>query len=828
MLHDLFLAARSLRRSPGFTIAALLTLTLGIGMTTGVFSVVYGVVFRPLPFPNADRVVAVTQLSPSSNPADPYRTGLSPEQVKTWRDRSKTTSQIGFYDSTSLTLTGRSAPVRLVGAEVSAGVFAALGTPPLKGRIFVHEDEERGADPVVILSYGTWVSRTGADADIVGRSLTLDNRPHRVVGVMPQGFGFPSVAGASAPLNSEGRPADVPELWVPIPPKNPDGGTQFREAIALLKPGVTIAQAVAEGSLILQPSTSVGQPPPAGFRFVELVPLGESAGSESRPILLTFQAGVTLVLLIACVNVINLLLARAASRSAELSVRAALGATRGQLIRYAIAEALLLALTGGALGSALAYAMVLAVRQLPPHVLPRLAEIRFDGSVLAFACVLSTAAGLAVGVMAALRSLRVDVWQSVHTAGSRGAGATAGRQRPSRALVVGEITLAMVLLSGAGLLLNSFVRLLDVQPGINPDRLLMLRVTLPEAGYRNPAMQAAFSTTFAETVRSLPGVASVGMAADGYVIGSSTGSSLQSVDGVAIGRLDLSKPGWEKDLERSMAWFRRVGPGFIATLGIQLRSGRDFTLADLRPRSATAIVSETFARIHFGDRNPVGRYIGFGGNHQIIGVVGDVRSHPRAKPAGEIYLPIDESDDGPASTSLVVVVRAAGDPLALVSALRRALTRLDPQLAAYDVMTMDQFLARSFVSPRFYGLVSTIFAVMAVLLAAIGLYGVLAYSVASRRQELGVRLAIGADARTLLAGVMRQGLALTVAGIVSGAVGAYYASRYLEAQLFGVTPHDPTTFAAVAMLFLMVGAVACYVPARRAMRVDPVVALRCE
>ena len=828
MLHDLLIAARSLRRSPGFTAAALLTLALGIGMTTAVFSVVYGVLFRPLPFPNAERVVAVTELSPSGNPADPYRSGLSPEQLQTWRVRSKTTSEIGLYDSISATLTGVGAPVRLVGAEVSAGIFAALGTKPLKGRIFVREDEERGAEPAVILSYDTWVSRAGADADIIGRSLTLDNRMHRVVGVMPRGFGFPSVAGPSAPLNSEGRPADTPEVWVPIPPRNPDDGTRVREAIALLKPGATITQAVAEGSIILRPATTAGQAPPAGFRFVELVPLGESAASSSRPILLTFQAGVALVLLIACVNVINLLLARAASRRAELSVRAALGATRGRLIRFAVAEALVLAFTGGALGSALAYVMVVAVRRLPPHALPRLSEIQFDGTVLAFACALSTAAGLTVGVMAALRSLRRDIWQWVHAAGSRGAGATAGRQRPSRVLVVGEIALAMVLLAGAGLLLNSFVRLLDVEPGIKPDRVLMLRVTLPAASYRSPAMAAEFSRSYAEAIRSLPGVGSVGIAADGYVIGSSTGSSLQSVDGVPIKRPDMSQPGWEKDIERSMAWFRRVGPGFIETLGIPVRGGRDFSLADLRPQSATAIVSETFARMHFGDRDPVGRYIGFGGQHQIVGVVGDVRSHPRGKPAGEIDLPIDESDEGLDSSSLVVVARAVGDPIALVPALRRALTRFDPQLAAYDVMTMDRYLARSFVSPRFYGLVSTAFAVVALLLAAIGLYGVLAYSVAARRQELGLRIAVGADARTLLAGVMGQGLALTAAGIAAGAAGAYYASRYLEAQLFGVTTHDPITFAAVAMLFLVVGAVACYVPARRATRVDPIVALRCE
>ena len=490
VFRDLRIAARGLLRNPGFTAVAVLTLALGIGATTAVFSVVYGVLFRPLPFPNADRLVQIIQTREGESGRS--RPGLTLGQVTEWRATSRTLSNIGYSGEERARLTGVETPVLLLGARVSVTLFGALGALPLLGRTFVEEDEQTGNTDVVILNYRTWSSRFGSDSQIVDKRITLNERPYRVLGVMPEGFGFPSLAFSPAmSLNSAGELDDDPEFWTPIParprpaPPLPAGaGGTLVPTFALLRPGVTIEQAAAEANTLM--------PAWAGERRrVELVDLRIEQARTVRPILLLFQSGVVFVLFIACVNVVNLLLARASDRRNELAIRLTLGATRAQIARHAASEGLLLALGGGALGCLLAYQATYALRALPPYLLPRMDEIRVDTTVLAFTCALSVASGIVVGLFTAARVLRGDrsLWL-----GRRAASLATlpRRQHPSRVLVIAEIAAGIVLLAGAGLLLTSFARLTSVDPGFEPSGVFTFRVGLPQSRYRTAAAQFGF------------------------------------------------------------------------------------------------------------------------------------------------------------------------------------------------------------------------------------------------------------------------------------------------------------------------------------------------
>jgi putative ABC transport system permease protein len=807
-LTEIRLAIRALGRSPGFAIAAVLTLALGIGATTAVFSVVYGVVYRPLPFPTADRLVRVIQILPRrSADVEPARAGLSPDQVAEWRATSRTLTAIGYYGPSTVALTGVPTAVRVNGAIVSVALFRALGVAPIRGRLFVDEEEQRGNEQVVILGYRLWNARFGAADDVLGRSLVLNGRPYRVVGVMPEGFGFPSVAFPSMSLNSAGELSDAPELWMPIvararPAGPATGGLSLVQTLALVRPGITLTEAKAESNRLMPARTGERWP-------VDLVSPRDEEAREVRPVLMVFQTAVLFVLFIACANVINLLLARMADRRRELAVRLALGATRFQLARHAMAESLVIGIVGGALGCLLAYLAVGLFRTLPPYLLPRMAEVHVDLVALSLAATVSILSGLLVGLIAVLRTLRGDLsdrwipWPSRTASVSR-------VQRPSRLLVVAETAAGIVLLAGAGLLLTSFVRLTSVDRGFQADGLYTFRVSLPQARYREAAAQYAFHDDLASQVRRLPGVEAIG-AATAMPGQWAIGFTLE-IDGQPV---------------KGSVWYNHVTPGVFQTLRIPLR-GRDFTERDRTAGANVAIVNQTFARRFFGERDPVGRRIRFQDwmGLDIIGVAGDTRTGELDDAINpEIYLPTEF--DTPVFAAPTYVVRAE-NASGLVAAIRTAAARLEPDAVVFDGMAMDAFLARTVTNPRVYGWTAAGFAAVAVILAALGLYSVLAYSIGTRTREFGIRMALGAATRAVVSTVMKEALAMVALGIGIGTAAAWYLSRFLETLLFGIERHDPSTFTLVALLFAAVATLACYFPARRATRVDPVVALRAE
>ena len=808
LLTDVRFAARGLRRSPGFTATAVLTLALGIAATTAVFSVVYGVIFRPLPFPNADRLVEVVQLlPPRGTETEPTRAGLTPDQITEWRATSRTLAAIGRYGTTSAAMTGGSTPVRLNGATVSVPLFRALGVAPLKGRLFIEEDEQPGNDQVVILSYRVWAARFGAADGVLETAITLNGRPYRVIGVMPDRFDFPSLAFPSMSLNSAGELNAAPEFWMPVAararPAGPaTGGLSLAPTLALLRPDVSLEQATAEVNTLM--------PARVGERYpVELVSARVEQAREVRPVLLLFQAAVLFVLFIACVNVVNLLLARGSERQQDLVVRLALGASRVQLARFAAAEGLLIGTGGGVLGCLIAYEIVALVRMLPPYLLPRMAEIRVDTMVLALAAGVSLVAGLSVGLTAAVRTVRSDLvhrwipWPSRTVSLSR-------LQRPSRALVAAETAAVMILLAGAGLLLTSFVKLTSVDRGLQADNVFTFRISLPQPRYQAAAAQFAFHDEFASLLQLTAGVTAVG-ASTGMLGQWGVGFTLE-IDGEPV---------------KGNVWFNHVTPGVFDALRIPLR-GRDFTAADRNQVANVAIVNDTFVRRYFGGADPIGRLIRFQEwrGLEIIGVAGDTRTDAldgNVNPA--IYVPQEVQTAAFSAPTYVVRGSNAG---ALPAAIRAAALRLERDAVVFDAMTMDAFLARSVTTPKVYGMAAAAFAGVAVMLAALGLYGVLSYSIGRRTREFGIRIALGAARRSLLTTVMREALVVVAIGILAGTAGALYLSRFLETLLFGIEPQDPATFALVAALFLAVASVACYVPARRATRVDPVVALRAE
>jgi predicted permease len=811
LLTDVRVAARALRRHASFAAAAVLTLAIGIGATTAVFSVVYGVLYRPLPFPNADRLVQIVQVTePTATSPNPIRMGLTPDQFVDLQGSARTLEAVGSYAHAPRTLTGIDPPMRLAGAGVSPGLFAGLGVAPILGRMFVPADGERPVltDPVVILSHRTWVRYFGADPAIVNRRIALGDTRPLVIGVMPEGFGFPSLAGPSISRNSAGELEDAPEFWLALSPyqrTEPASGFSAFTAFAVLRPDVSPAEALTEVRSRLSPL-------PRGFRStVELVAARREMAARVDDVLTMFQMGVTLILLIACVNVANLLLSRAAHRRHENAIRAALGASRTRVIRENVMESILLAIAGGALGCLFAYALVSAVGALPPHLLPRLRDIRVDGVVLLFALGLSVAVGVVVGLFSGWRAARLH-------AGSAGSYALHGvrssphrRLRPSGVLVVAEIAATMVLLTGAGLLINSFTRLLNVDPGFEAEGGMTFRVALPNSRYATPDAQQTFVRTLLDGVRAIPGI-------------DSAAATASSVEGGGIGFFALTIDGRASETEMRL---RYVTPGYFRTLRLPVLQGREFDDGDRTATAVRAIVNDAFVRQHLDGRRAVGTVIGYGGQPslEIVGVVADSRARLDDEAHPTLYLPADSRTPfGQPS----IVVRSSSPLSALLPAIRDAVRRADPALAVYDAMTLDEMLGHPAAASRLYTIIAAWCALIALALAAIGLYGVLAYSVSTRTQEFGVRMALGANAGRVVATVMRAAFGLSAAGIAAGLLGSFYLSRFLEALLFDLAPRDGLTYALAVATFLLVTTVACYFPSRRAMRVDPVLALRAE
>jgi putative ABC transport system permease protein len=813
LVRDFRIAIRGLIRNPGFTAVAVLTLALGIGATTSVFSVVYGVLIRPLPFPAAGRFVEIVQVMPDRDTGGTFRAGLTPDQFLNLQEHSTLLQGIGIFGGYApRTLTGIPVPARLSGAIFDAEVFDGLGVQPLLGRTLRREDSEPGTDPVVILSERTWRNYFGRRDDILETRITLNDVPTRVVGIMPESFNFPSLASETMSRNSAGEIEDAPEFWMPggrFQRTGKSNGFTILQAHAVLKPDVSYERALAEVRSLIGPLPDNRVVP------VELVNARTEMARQTSRALAIFQLGVMLVLLIACANVANLLLTRAAGRRRELAVRMALGAGRGRMIREGTAEAIVLSIVGGALGCLLAYGLVTALHRLPPHVFPRIHEIHVDGTVLAFAFGLSVLTGLSVGILSALRVARASVISQLRPIVLHASAAAAGiRLRPSNLLVVVEIAAAVVLLTAGGLLVNSFVRLVSVDLGYDPRDVVSLQVSLPKARYGTPEAHERFYRDVSDRLRRLPGVSAAAATNTSLLFFAELGFDPLTIDGT-------------RAATKTEIGVRRVSPDFFRTLRIPLVEGRELRDDDWSPIPTKVIVNQAFARAHFPNTTAIGHRLQWSRwkDLEIIGVVSDTRERRTGDVQQAFYLPIDASGFLANLVFLMRSDREAGD---VVTAARSIVAGVDPQVAAYDAASLEEILKHASASPRLYSLVALWCALIALALSAIGLYGVIGYSVGSRTHEFGIRIALGAERQSVRWQVLRQGLVLTTIGLGLGLAGSYLSTQALSSLLFGITPGDLTTFTVAATLLMTTAVIACLVPSSRATRVDPVVALRAE
>ncbi|MCI0489538.1 MAG: ABC transporter permease [Blastocatellia bacterium] len=811
-LLDLRYGARMLLKKPGFTLIAIITLALGIGANTAIFSVINGVLLRPLPFAEPERLVALWETR-----NDVSGDTVSYPDFADWRAQNQVFERIAVYHNSTLTLTGEAQPAILRTVMASAELFPLLGAKPLIGRTFLTEEDKPG-NRVALFSHNAWQKYFNADPNIAGRQVTLNGRSWTIVGVMAPGFNFPVQAEQAdlwvTPAMEGEKTADDDA------PLTEQRGVRFLRAIARLKPGVTLSRAQADmdaimGRLSAQYGDDVG-----GYRAVVKPFLGQVVGDDIRRALLVLFGAVGLVLLIACANIANLLLARAVTREKEIAVRSALGANRWRIIRQLLTESALLAFVGGAAGLLLAVWGTDLLKWLSPKDLPRVEEIRLDWRVLGFTLLVSLLTGLIFGLAPALRAAKIDLNETLKE-GGRSGSESIRRNRFRSALIISEIALALSLLIGAGLLVNSFLRLQRVDPGFDPHKVLTLRVDLPDYKYRKAQEISGFNLQLIERVEHLPGVRAAGMVFPLPLSGSD-----------AVTRFEIEGRPVER-VKRPPTDLRFATDGYFRTMGIPIISGRDFTKRDILQSPNVVIINEALAHRHFPNENPIGKRIRPGLSidenappmREIIGVVGDVQSGSlSAEDPPAVYLPHSQFP----FISVTMTIRAETDPLNLVGAVRNEVSALDKDLAIDDVKTLDQYLTDSVAQPKFNTLLLTIFACVAMILTAVGLYGVMAYSVAQRTHEIGIRMALGAQSGDVLKLVVRQGIHLALIGVACGLAGAFALTRLMEGLLFGVSATDPLTFAGVAVLFIAVAMLACYIPARRAARVDPMEALRYE
>ncbi len=809
LFQDLRYGIRMLLKNPGFTLVAVLALTLGIGADTAIFSVVNAVLLRPLPYDESERLVFLSERSQVLEGMS-----ISYPNFLDWRQQNNAFESIGVYRRSSYNLTGSGEPERLVAGQVSADLFTALRVRAAQGRVFNNDEDKPGATPVVVLSHGLWQRRLGGDPDIVGQALTFDGRSFTVIGIMPPGFLFPSQA----------------EVWTPVGQQAKDPGWESRGnhpglyAMARLKPGVTVQRARDDMEIVAANLEKQYPDSNTGNR-ASITPALENVVRGIRTALIVLLSAVGFVLLIACANVANLLLARSTNRQKEMAIRIALGASRTRIVRQLLTESMLLSFAGGALGLMLAQAGVKVIIAISPDSIPRSREVGLDPLVLAFTIAVSILTGVIFGVAPALQASKPDLNETLKEAGR---GSTGRRHVLRSVLVVAEVALTMVLLIGAGLMIRSFYRLQRVDPGFVADNLLTFNVSLPPGKYAEEQQRTNFYQQLLQNLRVMPGVESVGMA---------TG-------------LPLGNNGWQSGFwiegrpeppqgQRPLTEVAFVSPGYFDTMRMTLLSGRPFTEQDVKPPAppnaqrqpftapTVTIIDEEFARRYWPDDHPVGQQISFwGGKVTVVGVVRRVKMEGLSTDSNRVqsYYPYIQNPGG----SMSMVLRTAGDPASLADAVRQQVLAIDPDQPIYGVQTMGQIWTDSIAPDRLYLMLLGTFAAVALVLAGVGIYGVMAYSVTQRTHEIGIRMALGARQGDVLGMVIRQGMKLVVAGLAIGLAGAWLATRAMASLLFGVSATDPMTFVVISIVLAGVALGACFVPARRATKVDPMIALRYE
>jgi putative ABC transport system permease protein len=814
--QDLRYGIRMLAKSRGFTAVTVLTLALGIGANTAIFSVVNAVVLRPLPFPEPNRLVAVLEKNLQRSEQRTAAAVSYPDFLD-WKTQNRVFEKIAGFHTSTFTLTGVDEPEPIHSAVVSSDLFVLLGVKPALGRTFLANEDDPNAPTgrVAILSHHLWQRRFGSDPHVLGRTVQLDSQTYTIVGVMPAGFQFPI------------QPQSI-EVWTTFAvdsitadgskPIAAERGAHYFETIARLKPQVSIQQAQADVETIMA-GLARQYPDTNAHRGAVVMPELDRLVGNVRPALLVLFGAVGCVLLIACVNVANLLLGRATSREKEIAIRSALGAGRLRVLRQLLTEAVLLSLLGGALGLLLAIWGTDLLLGLTPENVPRLQAVHVDGAVLGFTMGISLLTGLVFGLLPALHLSKLDLAEPLKESGRSSTDSARSKQLRS-VLVVGEVALALMPLVGSGLLIQSFLRLQRVNPGFNPRHVLTFNLGLPDARY-NTVQQAAFFRQILERVRALPGIRSASAVVPLPLSEDRVRTSFE-IEGRPVPKS-----------EEPLTEYCSVASDYFRTMQIPLFEGRDFTEGDDMKALAVVIVNQKFAQRFFPNQNPLGKRIKPGISatesdrvmREIVGVVGDVKHHGLGVESDpEVYVPEEQIPfDG-----MALVLRTDADPRGVTAAVRGEVKSLDKDLPLYDVKPLDQYLSASVAQPRFNTLLLAVFAGVALILAAVGLYGVMSYSVAQRIHEIGIRLALGAQQKDVMKLVVGQGLVLTLGGVVIGLAGALALTRLLTALLFGVSATDPITFGSVTVLLSAVGLAACYLPARRAMRVDPMVALRYE
>jgi putative ABC transport system permease protein len=794
-----------LLKRPGFSLVIVVTLSLGIGANTAIFSVVNAVLLSPLPYKEPERLVAVWAKSTNRNLTNQPASYLN---YVDWKDQNQTFEHLAAIRAESLSLTDRGEPERVNGVRITVNILSALGVKPAMGRDFLPEEGQPEKAAVALVSYGLWQRRYGGDPKLIGQTLTLDAKPYTVIGILPPSLKYPGLM----------LPQTGAEVWIPYlvsPNQNTRGFANLR-LVGRIKAGTTLEQAQADMNLVARRSEQ--QYPQDNTNLgIELVPLQEQLVGNVRLALTILLGAVGVVLLIACVNVANLMLARAAARRAETAIRTALGASRWRLVRQLLTECILLSLAGGGVGILLALAGIDWVKTLNVASLPRLEEIHINTKILGFTLLVSTFTGLVFGLLPALQFSRVELTEGLKE-GRKGAAGGVHHRRWLRALVVVEIALALVLLVGAGLLLRSFRLVTDVDPGFNPKNVLTLQAPLPQANYRDQQQQFGFYEAALAKVNALPGIVSASALFRIPLVGLATSTFTIEGKPVPLG----SEPNCD---------YRTISPNYFRTIGIPLRKGREFSERDKVDAPDAVIINEELARRFFADEDPVGKRLQIGTEtkrfREIVGVVGNAKLTSldgNVDPA--IYVPLAQNTWPQALRTSYFVIRTNVEPRSLMVAIRNELRSIDPSLPLTQVQTMEEIIHNSLAQRRFNLILLMVFAAVAGVLAVVGIYGVMSYNVTQQTHELGIRMALGAQQAEILKMVVGDGAKLAIAGVVTGLAGSLALTQLMSGLLYKVSATDLATFLTVAPLLLAVAVMASFLPARRAAKVNPIIALR--